>query len=81
MHERAAERAGVEPLRYHVGEAGEHAALERFAGSFARCGVEPLVFGDAQKLLRQRRRLARGGRVNAERAAGLRIEIALLGEA
>ena len=76
VHQRAAQRAGVEP---HGHLSGKPASTQRWIALAARrrafLRVEPFVARDAQKLLRQRGRFARGERLmpSGRQRCGLKL--------
>ena len=71
----------IEPDADEIGEACEDAAGGVLGARVARFGGEAFVARDAEELLRQCERLARGDAVDSERTQLLRIEVCILREA
>ena len=64
MHERATQSPLIEPHRDLIGKPGEDAALDRAGFRFVVGNIEPFRARDADELLPQLRRFARGGGVD-----------------
>jgi len=77
--ERVAERAGIDPSREVVGEAGEEAAGLRLFVCGALRRVESGGFGEAEEGLENGADLARRAGVDAEAAAAFDVEASLFG--
>ena len=77
VHERATERAFVEPHRDLVGKTREHAACDRAGLGFAFLEIEALGARDGKKLLPELSCLPGRTRVHPEARATLRIEVVL----
>ena len=71
----AAQCALIQAARHAVAEADENALLQILILHLAWLRVEALVFGDAQKLIKQRPDLFRGDGVDAQLAARVHAEL------